>query len=134
MRLQRFAFGGRVDPLLEPVAAADPLGPQAREWLGEPTTEIVQAVHEKQLYVADLSAWPVDAAGWERVRSTLAPALDVFPSVERALDGGGISVDVDQATLRATFRFASRLRARYTVIDFLEGQEKLEQAIEEAIG
>ncbi len=28
MRLQRFAYGGRVDPLLEPVAAADPLGPQ----------------------------------------------------------------------------------------------------------
>lgn len=134
MRLQQFAYAGGVDPLREPIPVAEPLGPEAREWLGEPTADIVQAVDEKQRYVADLTAWPADATAWERVRLALAPALDVFPSAERALDGGGISVEVDLATLRATFRFASRLRARYTVIDFLEGQEKLEQAIEEAIG
>ncbi len=134
MRLQRFAYAGGIDALREPVPVADPLGPEAREWLGEPTGDIVAAVQEKLRYAAERSAWPRDAAAWERVRATLAPALDVFPSVERALDGGRISVEVDRPTLRATFRFASRLRARYTVIDFLEGQGKLEQAIDEAIG
>ena len=134
MRLQRFAYAGGVDALREPAPVADPLGPEAREWLGEPTGEIVAAVQEKQRYAAETSAWPANAAGWERVRATLAPALEVFPSVERALDSGHICVAVDPATLRATFRFASRLRARYTVIDFLEGQEKLEDAIAEAIG
>ena len=37
---------------------------------------------------------------------------------------------IDERELRATFRFASRLRARYTVIDFLEGQELLGHAID----
>jgi hypothetical protein len=69
------------------------------------------------------------------VRRSLAPELERFDAVERALDVAGIPAEpgwlgIDTEMLRAAFRFGSRLRARYTVIDFLEGQGALEQAIE----
>lgn len=35
--------------------------------------------------------------------------------------------------LRAGLRYGGRLRARYTVVDFLEGQGVLEQALDEAL-
>jgi len=134
MRLQRFAFDGGVPSLREPVAPADPLGPGPREWLGEPTPEIIAAVHEKDRFTADLTHWPKDDAGWESVRGRIAPALELFADVESALTRAGIPagpgyLDIDERMLRATFHYASRLRARYTVIDFLEGQGVLDEAI-----
>jgi len=35
--------------------------------------------------------------------------------------------------MRAGLRYGGRLRARYTVVDFLEGQGLLEQALDEAL-
>jgi glycerol-1-phosphate dehydrogenase [NAD(P)+] len=136
MRLQRFAFVEGVASLRRPVAPVDPLGPMAREWLGDPTQEMIAAVREKERFAADLGHWPGDAAEWGSVRRRIAPALELFGAAERALTRAGISsgpgyLDVDERTLRATFRYASRLRARYTVIDFLEGQGVLDEAIEE---
>jgi glycerol-1-phosphate dehydrogenase [NAD(P)+] len=136
MRLQRFAYAGGVSALREPVAVRDPLGPAAREWLGEPSPEIVAAVEEKQRWVAAGAArWPRDRGSWDAVRARLAPALEFFDAVEGALDAAGIPaqpgyLDVDERMLRATFRWASRLRARYTTIDFLEGQGTLEAGVE----
>jgi glycerol-1-phosphate dehydrogenase [NAD(P)+] len=140
MRLQRFAFAGGVPVLMRPVLAEDPLGPRAREWLGEPSKEIVAAVGEKQRLIAAVpSSWPCDDAGWTAVRAQLAPALRLFPTVERALSLAGIPAEpgflgVDEPMLRAAFRYASRLRARYTVIDFLEGQRALDEAVEAMLG
>jgi hypothetical protein len=37
---------------------------------------------------------------------------------------------LDAATLRASLRWANRIRPRYTVLDFLEGQGRLDEAIE----
>jgi glycerol dehydrogenase-like iron-containing ADH family enzyme len=64
--------------------------------------------------------------------------LALFDEVSAALDAAEIPaaagyLEVDDDMLRATFRFANRLRARYTVLDFLEGQDKLEAALD-AIG
>jgi hypothetical protein len=61
-----------------------------------------------------------------------------FDDVEVALDVAGIPrgpgwLGLDADTLRATFRYATRLRARYTVLDFLEGQGVLEEAVEAAL-
>jgi glycerol-1-phosphate dehydrogenase [NAD(P)+] len=135
MRLQRFAFAGGLPPLRLPEPATDPLGPAAREWLGEPTPEIVAAVREKQRFVGSLESWPRTEAEWDEVRVRIAPALEVFDRVDSALGRVGIPfgagyLDVDERMLRATFRFAGRLRARYTVIDFLEGQGRLGEAID----
>jgi glycerol-1-phosphate dehydrogenase [NAD(P)+] len=137
MRLQRFAFDGGV-PLLARPLVPELLGSAAREWLGEPSPEILAAVEEKRRFVADLEHWPQTPAAWEAVRSEIAAALDTFGAVERALTVAGIPavpgyLGIDERTLRATFRFSNRLRARYTTVDFLEGQARLEEAIDLAI-
>lgn len=130
MRLQRFAFGGGVTQLHLPAPVVDPLGAAAREWLGEPTSDIVTAVEEKERFVAQGMT-----EDWRAVRAQIAPALDSFAAVERALGVAGFPagpgyLEIDETTLRATFRFATRLRARYTAVDFLEGQGVLGAAID----
>ena len=136
MRLQRFAFGGGLAALAPPVAPADPLSQDARSWLGEPTDEVRAAVEEKQRMLSSVpAAWPVDEAGWAAVRDALAPTLTLFDEVHAGLQAAAIPdgpgwLEVDEMTLRATFHYASRLRARYTTIDFLEGQGALDAAID----
>lgn len=139
MRLQRFAYAGGVPALRRPAPAADPLGSAAREWLGQPTAEIVAAVEEKRRWAATIGPrWPEDERRWREVCATLAAAMQPFPAVERALavaeipDGPGF-LDIGAATLAATFRHATRLRARYTVVDFLEGQAMLDAALAVAL-
>jgi hypothetical protein len=119
-----------------PVPNPEPLGAAAREWLGEPSPEIVAAVNEKQRLIATPSeSWPDTGVAWDAVRAKLAAALEAFPVIERALSHAGTPaepgyLEVDEATLRATFRYATRLRARYMVIDFLEGQGALDARLE----
>ena len=111
------------------------LAPEALAWLGEPTPELVAAAGEKRRFVADLAHWPPTPAAWADVRAEIAPALERFDDVERALSLAHIPAEpgylaVDDRTLRATFRFSNRLRARYTTVDFLEGQGTLERVID----
>ncbi len=40
---------------------------------------------------------------------------------------------IDAAMLRAGLRYGGRLRSRYTVVDFLEGQGVLEEALDAAL-
>jgi hypothetical protein len=99
----------------------------------------VAAVAEKERFAGELGRWPADAAGWDEVRARIRPLLRVFSEVETALTQAGIPdrpgyLGVDQPTLEATFRYATRLRARYTVIDLLEGQGMLAQAIGATLG
>jgi glycerol-1-phosphate dehydrogenase [NAD(P)+] len=135
MRLQRFAFAGGATECRRPVALADPLGPQARAWLGEPTADIVAATAEKQRFAAAIpDDWPESARAWEAFRGQLSPEVARFDRVDRALSLAGIPdqagfLGIDEPTLRATFRYCTRLRARYTTLDFLEGQEAIEVAI-----
>ncbi|MFL5829282.1 MAG: iron-containing alcohol dehydrogenase [Solirubrobacteraceae bacterium] len=82
--------------------------------------------------------WPASQGEWEEVRRRIAPAMARFDDVEVALDVAGIPrgpgwLGLDADTLRATFRYATRLRARYTVLDFLEGQSVLQEAVEAAL-
>ena len=71
-------------------------------------------------------------------RNRSATAMGVFPLVVNALSKAGIPSEpgflgLDVATLKATFRWANRIRARYTVLDFLEGQGELDEAIDAMI-
>jgi glycerol-1-phosphate dehydrogenase [NAD(P)+] len=153
MRLQRFAFGGGVVELRPPVWPEDPLGASARAWLGDPVApDIVEAVAAKQRFITQLGphvavathaaavspGWPASQGQWEEVRRRIAPAMARFDEVEAALDAAGFPrepgwMGLDRDTLRATFRYATRLRARYTAVDFLEGQGVLEEAVEAAL-
>ena len=138
MRLQRFAFGGGVARLATP-NAADPLDARARAWLGEPGPDVLAAIAEKRRFVADRAGrWPRDDRAWAEVRGPLGRAMAVFPAVERALDAAGIPaapgfLGIDDDLLRGALRYANRLRARYTVVDFLDGQGALDEAIEAAL-
>lgn len=139
MRLQRFAYAGGV-PVLGRPPVSDPLDAAARQWLGEPSPEIVAAVEEKRRFIAvGEESWPQSEARWAALRAELGAALEVFPAVEGALALAAIPaepgyLEVDARTLRATFHYASRLRARYTVIDFLEGQGALDAALDQTLG
>jgi glycerol-1-phosphate dehydrogenase [NAD(P)+] len=139
MRLQQFAFDGGIPELTQPRPVTDPLGPAAREWLGEPTAEIRAAVRDKQHFAASLQpCWPTSRHGWQQACDRLHATLAAFPGVASALAAAGIPdepgyLDLDAATLQATFRYATRLRARYTVVDLLEGQGRLDAALETSI-
>jgi glycerol-1-phosphate dehydrogenase [NAD(P)+] len=140
MRLQRYAFAGGISSLRAPQATADPLDAEAQRWLGEPTADLLEAVALKQQLIARTPpSWPRDAAGWSEVREALAVAMEPFDDVERALAQARIPtlpgfLGIDRETLVASFHHATRLRDRYTTIDFLEGQGRLEAAIVAALG
>ncbi len=136
MRMQRYAFGGGVPELRPPRPAFDPLGPSARVWLGEPTEELIAAVDAKQaLTAASPATWPAGQVAWDEVCEAIADAMEPFADVKRALGQAEIPTEpgflgITREILEATFHHATRLRDRYTTIDFLEGQGYLDQAIE----
>ncbi len=140
MRLQRFAFGGGVTLPRRPEPVAEPLDAAARAWLGDPPPDVLAAVAEKQRLIAAVPAsWPDDAARWAAVRARLGPSLEAFDAVADALSRAGIPdlepgyLGIDAAMLRAGLRYGARLRSRYTVVDFLEGQGMLDQALDSAL-
>jgi glycerol-1-phosphate dehydrogenase [NAD(P)+] len=140
IRLQRFAYAGPLWSLRPPAPPPDPLGSAARAWLGDPGSEIAAAVDEKARFIEDAAgAWPSDDRAWNRVRDALAGALALADGVPDALDVLGIPsapgyLEINDRMLKAAFRFAGRLRARYTTIDFLEGQDELASALEAVVG
>lgn len=138
MRLQRFAFGGGVTALARPLDREAEAG-EERAWLGEPSPAIEEAMLQKRRFIAEHAGrWPAGEEHWAALRARLSPALELFPAIERALAAAGMPAEpdvlgIDPATLRAAFRYGNRLRARYTVIDFLEGQGALDEALDAAL-
>jgi len=140
MRLQRFAFGGGVALPRRPKPVAEPLDAAVLAWIGEPPPDVIAAVAEKQRLIATLPAsWPVDEARWGALRARLEPSLEGFGAVADALRRAGFPdrepgyLGIDAAMLRAGLHYGARLRSRYTVVDFLEGQGVLEQALDTAL-
>ena len=140
MRLQQFAFGGGVSLPRRPRPVAEPLDAGARAWLGEPPPAVIEAVAEKQQLLAAVpDSWPQDPQRWADVRARLAPSLGRFDEVVDALGRAGIPdgrqgyLGLDAEMLRAGLRYGGRLRSRYTVIDFLEGQGVLDEALDWAL-
>jgi glycerol-1-phosphate dehydrogenase [NAD(P)+] len=134
IRLQRYAFGGGVGAL-GPPRAYEPLDRAAREWLGEPSPSLCEAIETKRRFLeAGAARWPAPER-WKELCAALAPALEVSLSVEAALEAAAIPAEpsflgLDEAMLRAGFRYSNRLRPRYTTVDFLEGQGALEAALD----
>ena len=101
---------------------------------------MLAAVAEKQRLIAAVPAsWPDEEERWAALRARLAPSLQGFDAVADALLRAGIPdrrpgyLGIDAAMLRAGLRYGGRLRARYTVVDFLEGQGVLEEALDCAL-
>ncbi len=139
MRLQRFAFGGGVALPRRPQPVAEPLDAAARAWLGEPPPDVLAAIAEKQRLIASVPAsWPDDESRWAALRARLEPSLESFDAAADALRRAGIPdkagyLGIDAAMLRAGLRYGGRLRSRYTVVDFLEGQGVLDEALDAAL-
>jgi glycerol-1-phosphate dehydrogenase [NAD(P)+] len=139
MRIQRLAYSGGVPSLRTPEPAADPLGAAAQEWLGVPTQDIIAAVEAKQALMSAVPAmWPADQHAWTLVCESISEAMEPFPAVERALAQAEIPsvpgfLGLDRVTLVATFHHATRLRDRYTTIDFLESQGQLDATLGRAL-
>ncbi len=140
MRLQLFAFGRGVTLPRRPLPVADPLDAAARVWLGEPSADVLAAVAEKQRLIAAVPAsWPDEEGRWAALRARLAPSLASFDVVADALQRAGLTdrepgyLGIDPAMRWAGLRYGSRLRSRYTTVDFLEGQGMLEEALEFAL-
>jgi hypothetical protein len=99
--------------------------------------QVDNVMEQKRRFVAEHgSNWPATAEHWEAARRQVATATDAFPSVAGALVKAGIPAEagflgLDSTTLRSSFRWANRIRPRYSVLDFLEGQGGLDDAIDE---
>ena len=138
MRLQRFAFGGGVALPRRRSRWPSRSTRRARAWLGEPPPDVLAAVAEKQRLIAAVPAsWPDDRAALGRACARgWSPRWRRFDAVAEALRRAGIPdrepgyLGIDAAMLRAGLRYGGRLRARYTVVDFLEGQGVLEEALD----
>jgi glycerol-1-phosphate dehydrogenase [NAD(P)+] len=135
MQLQRFAFDGGVPALRSPrPVPAD--GDEVLAWFADHAIEVGAVMEEKRRYLREHALeWPATAMQWEAIQDRAKKAMGAFPIVSEALLAAGIPsepgfLDLDAATLRTTFRWANRLRSRYTTLDFLEGQVKLEAAID----
>jgi glycerol-1-phosphate dehydrogenase [NAD(P)+] len=134
MRLQRFAFGGGVVALAAPrlVGDGDGTGP----WFAGHEADVRAVMGEKRRFVSEhRSAWPTSRSQWRAVQARATESMRLFPLVAGALSAAGIPsqpgfLDIDGATLKTTFRWANRIRSRYTVLDFLEGQGRLDEAID----
>ncbi len=140
MRLQRFALDGSVAKLTAPRPVPD--GAEAGapgSWFAGHGAEVRAVMDEKRRFASDHeSAWPRTAAAWRAARAQAGTAMDLFGLVTAALDAARIPAEpgflgLDRATLETTFRVANRIRARYTVLDFLEGQDRLGEAVEAAL-
>lgn len=134
MALQRFAFGGEVGQIAlpdEPRARNE-----AREWFVGHDDEVEAVLDEKRRFQSEhAEAWPTTPSAWRDVKAGVDEAMSTFPLVKKALLVASIPttpgfLDVDETILRAALRYANRLRARYTVLDFLEGQGLLDSAID----
>ena len=135
MRLQRFALGGALATLVPPHPSTE-LNTEGRSWYSGHLGEVRAVMEAKRRFVGDhAQAWPRGALAWQAAQERAATAMEVFPLVESALLAARIPdepgyLEIDAALLGATFRFANQMRSRYTVLDLLEGQGRLEEAID----
>lgn len=135
--VQRSALAHLGDPLLS--AAGGGGGSAEREWLGEQYLALGPVRDEKQVWFATHGdAWPRGDLEVAALRDRLAGVAASFDAVAGALDVAGIPagpgyLGIDEAMLRATLRYANRLRSRFTVLDLLESQHRLDAVIEQVL-
>lgn len=134
LRLQRWALAAdRTLPL--PPGPREKESDEARSWFFAHGDQVDAVLVEKEAFKnAHIASWPTSQADWDLVRAGTTAERERSELVDHALIVAGIPfevgyLDLDASTISATFRFANRIRARYTVIDFLEAQGLLSEAV-----
>src|SRR5665213_1841894 len=140
LRLQEWALAGDHIGVPTLPRAPEPESDEARSWFAGHLLEVEAVMEEKQSFSSSHEkAWPRSAPSWAAVLAGTEGARSVAPLVHAALHAAEIPdtpgfLDLDAEMLSATFRFANRIRARYTVIDFLEGQGLLDEGVASVLG
>ncbi|MST33224.1 iron-containing alcohol dehydrogenase, partial [Acidimicrobiaceae bacterium USS-CC1] len=142
MRLQRAALadldGGLRRPPGQRSADEDP-------WLGDLAVGAqVDAVRREKAerWEACAARWPPPAPALADARRHLESVTDAFPRVSAALRALGVPATgpdpaapagfhLDPPTLRATVRFANRMRSRFTVLDLLDSQGRIDRVADD---
>ncbi len=141
MRLQRDALGHLDGELRSPPgrrsADEDP-------WLGDlavaEQSGLVRS-EKAELWRSSAARWPPPAAALAEARRRLESVTDAFAPVSAALRALGVPASgpdpatsagfhLDPPTLRATVRFANRMRSRFTVLDLLDSQGRIDSVAE----
>lgn len=135
-RMQRLALDGLGTPLARAPGALDDA---ARSWLGPSGTFAAIAQEKGTAHRLYGPTWPPDPHRLSCAEDELAAACERFPAALAALYASGVPsgvghLGVDADTLRATLRYANRLRSRFTVLDLLEEQGRLDQVIDVVLG
>jgi len=120
-------------------------------WLGDLAVggEIDALRREKaEMWEASAGRWPPPPDALAEARSRLEAVTDDFPRISAALQaigvpsncprvastgpgpGGSAGFCLDPPTLRATVRFANRMRSRFSVLDLLDSQGRLDDLAE----
>lgn len=135
--LQEAALAGLAEPMvLTPGAGGSD---DERAWFGEQYRALGPVRDDKRAWFATYGeSWPPPEPERSAAARRLADVASSFPRVRAALDAAGIPagagfLGVDAAMLRATFRYANRLRNRFTVLDLLESQERLDALLDEVL-
>lgn len=134
MRLQLSAFAGGIRSLKAPMEAV--LGDEVAAYFTGHEAQIAAVMEEKhRIASAARATWPAEPSAWEASCSRLGEAMVAFPLVAGALSRAGIPADpwflgLDPGTLRESLRWANRIRPRYSVLDFLEGQGLIDEFLE----
>ncbi|MCU1495280.1 MAG: glycerol-phosphate dehydrogenase [Acidimicrobiaceae bacterium] len=135
--VQRASLDRLGDPLLVPAGGGG--GPEEQKWFGEQYLALGPVRDEKQMWFARYGdGWPGTPEKVADLARRLVSAASIFDRVGHALDLAGFPADagylgVDEVALRATFRYANRLRSRFTVLDLLESQLHLDDVLDEVL-
>lgn len=142
MAVQRRCLDRLGDPLLRASGSPRDGGSPRDEaaWFGDlADSETLRLVREDKQAAFERfgSSWP-PPGGTDSAGRRLGGALGLHGGVSGALDAAGIPagpgfLQVDPPTLRATLRYANRLRARFTALDFLESQGHLGEIVDEIV-
>jgi len=137
LAIQRLALENLGDPLLQPAGGGG--GEDERWWFGEQYLALGPVHDEKQVWFAEhADAWPGTSGHLAEVHERLARSSARFERVGTALGAAGVPattgfLGTDGAMLRATFRYANRIRSRFTVLDLLESQRHIEPVLDAVI-
>lgn len=109
----------------------------AAEFYGAGAGEVLAAQRAKAVWLTENAA-RFSALSPTQLVADLEPEWSLADAARRALSLMGIPdtlgfLDIDAETLRATFTHAKELRARYTIFDFLHGQERFADVLAEIL-
>jgi glycerol-1-phosphate dehydrogenase [NAD(P)+] len=138
LRIQRAALA-RIEEIAPPFLTVAQPSKEEAAWIGPDNSALAEVRRDKEraLDAASTSAGE-DLMSFANVRTLLDEAEQVFDEVDAALATAGFPLavgfaGVDEAALRATFRYANRLRSRYSVLSLLESQRALKGIDDEIV-